>query len=226
MVSERSLVVSTPESPLWQLAEQKSIQSFRWEGDIGGRFSAFTVAHTLILTILGLDTEAFLLGKEGAKVAEAKHLAAEIFENYKKEFTILDFFIFNSELEDVGKWSRQLIAESLALLTPTVSLGPTDLHSMLELYLGGPEVRFTIFVRSLKEIDETINEATYDKVVSAYKEGGLPFATYEIEEINEKSIGEFMAFMIEVTLELAKLLNVDPYDQPAVENYKNSLHNS
>jgi glucose-6-phosphate isomerase len=32
-----------------------------------------------------------------------------------------------------------------------------------------------------------------------------------------------MAFMIATTLELAELLGVDPYDQPAVEEYKKHL---
>jgi len=53
----------------------------------------------------------------------------------------------------------------------------------------------------------------------------LPFIKYEIEKINEREIGSFMAYMMNVTLELAKLFKVDPYGQPAVENYKKSLHN-
>lgn len=224
-VYRRFLTVTTPESQLWQLADQKGMICLKWEGDVGGRFSAFTTPHILVSKMLGLDAEAFLAGQKTSNLEEAKHLAEEIFENYKKGFNILDFFIFNSELEDLGKWCRQLIAESLSTITPTVSLGPTDLHSMLELYLGGPKTRFTIFIRSLEEIDETINESAYKKVVEAYRQNGLPFMTYEIKKIEEQAIGEFIAFMIETTLELARLLDVNPYDQPAVENYKKSLHN-
>ena len=222
-ISEQTIVVATSGTPLWTSAQQKNIKCLEWEGDIGGRFSAFTVAHTTVLNTLGLDTEAFLAGSQKANLDGTRHLGAEIFENYKKGFTILDFFIFNAELEDLGKWCRQLFGESIAIITPTVSIGPTDLHSMLELYLGGPKTRFTIFVRSLSEIDETINESAYQKTVKAYEGAGLPFMTYEITKIDEKSLGEFMAFMIEVTLELAKLLEVNPYDQPVVENYKNSI---
>lgn len=228
-INERSIVISTENSPLWKLAEEKNIEKIAWEGDVGGRFSAFTTPHLTVLSIAGLSSEAFSEGgKEMAEESEledskSKKLAQNILENYKREVNILDFFIFNSELEDLGKWARQLIAESLAIFTPTVSIGPTDLHSMLELYLGGPKNRFTIFIKSQEEIENSVNESAYKNVISAYEEASLPFEKYEMPEINEREIGKFMAFMMETTIELAKLLEVDPYDQPAVENYKKSI---
>jgi glucose-6-phosphate isomerase len=222
-VNERGIIVSTLDSTLWKLAKEKGMDCLEWEGNIGGRFSAFTIAHTAILSVAGLDAKSFIAGSKEEKKEEAGHLAKNIFENYKKGFNILDFFIFNSELEDLGKWCRQLIAESLSLITPTVSLGPTDLHSMLELYLGGPKNRFTIFIKSLQEIENSLNDSAYENVSKAYKDAELPFIKYEMEKINEKELGIFMAFMIETTLELAKLLQINPYDQPAVEEYKKHL---
>ncbi len=225
-IKKRAIIISTKNSPLWQIAEEKNIEKIEWEGNVGGRFSAFTVAHTTVLSIAGLDTDAFVAGSKEKKEEEAKHLAENIFQNYKNGFNILDFFIFNSELEDLGKWCRQLIAESLAVITPTVSIGPTDLHSMLELYLGGPKNRFTIFILSLKENKNNINQAAFENVTNAYQKAGLPFIKYEMPEINEKELGSFMAFMMATTIELAKLLGVNPYDQPAVEEYKSQISNT
>lgn len=222
-ITDRTLIISTKDTPLWKLAEEKGIEKIEWEDNIGGRFSAFTVAHTAVLFIAGLDVKKFKEGKEETSKDEAIKLAEDIFENYKNGVNILDFFIFNSELEDLGKWCRQLIAESLAMITPTVSIGPTDLHSMLELYLGGPKNRFTVFVQSLKEIDGSVNESAYKNVTDAYEKAWLPFIKYEMTEINEKELGSFMAFMMATTIELAKLLGVDPYDQPIVEEYKRNL---
>jgi glucose-6-phosphate isomerase len=231
-VNERVTVVSSPNSPLWKLAEEKRMEHLPWEGDIGGRFSAFTIAHTTVLSIANLDVDAFINGgKEMDEKCEtennpAANLAKNIFENYgshSPQVNILDFFIFNSELEDLGKWCRQLIAESLSTFTPTVSIGPTDLHSMLELYLGGPKNRFTVFIRSAQEIDNSINESAYKNVTKAYEEAKLPFEKYEMPEINERELGKFMALMMRTTVELAKLLGVDPFDQPAVEEYKKHL---
>lgn len=233
LLNSRTLIISTKDSPLWKIAEEKNMDKIEWEGNIGGRFSAFTIAHTTVLSIAGLDSEAFVAG---SKEVETKYqeeasdpisnLAQNIFDNYKKGLTILDFFIFNSELEDLGKWCRQLIAESLSLITPTVSLGPTDLHSMLELYLGGPQNRFTIFIESRDEIEGSVNESAYENVTKAYNKAGLPFMKYEIDKINEKDLGTFMAFMMKATVELAKLFEINPYDQPAVEAYKKNIRKS
>lgn len=224
--NQRAIIISSAGSPLWQIAEEKNIEKIAWQGDIGGRFSAFTVAHTTVLQIAGLDIKKFVEGSQSKEMEKCIDLAENIFQNYKKGADILDFFIFNSELEDLGKWCRQLIAESLSTLTPTVSLGPTDLHSMLELYLGGPKNRFTIFIKSAKEIDGKPNETAYENVTEAYQKAGLPFEKYEIPEINEKELGKFMAFMIETTLDLAKHLGEDPFDQPAVERYKAEIRST
>jgi len=229
--AERTLVISTKDSELWNLAEDKNIERLEWEGNVGGRFSAFTVAHTTVLDIAGLDEKSFVAGgkemenkcSEESQVNPAKHLAKNIFDNYKNGVNILDFFIFNSELETLGKWCRQLVAESISLITPTVSIGPVDLHSMLELYLGGPKDRFTIFIKSLEEIEGSINNSAYEDVTKAYEKAGLPFMKYEMDKINENELGKFMAFMIAMTLELAKLLQINPFDQPAVEEYKKNL---
>jgi glucose-6-phosphate isomerase len=231
-LNDRVLVISSPNSELWKLAEEKGIEKIKWEDGIGGRFSAFTVAHTKVLSIAGLNDAAFVAGSKEFDKNAANALAAKIFENYRRGADILDFFIFNSELEDLGKWCRQLIAESLGKeswegeligLTPTVSIGPIDLHSMLQLYLGGPKNKFTLFIKSEKEIKRSINDLAYQDVINAYKHHVLPFEKYEMPEINERELGKFMAFMMAVTIELAKLFKVNPYDQPEVENYKREI---
>lgn len=242
-LSEKVLIISTKDTTLSKLAEQKNMTRLVWEGSVGGRFSAFTVPHTSVLYIAGLDTEAFASGgaeeknacEKNSKDNRAVILAEDIFKNYKKGVSILDLFIFNSELEDLGKWCRQLVAESLGKenesgkkvgITPTVSIGPTDLHSMLQLDLGGPKNKFTLFIRSEKEIDGSINEKAYQNTIKAYANAHLPFSKYEMPEINEKEIGRFMAFMMAMTIELSNFLKVNPYDQPDVEEYKKHLTNN
>lgn len=233
-ISERALVISSKDTPLFILANDKNIKTLEWDGDIGGRWSAFTIAHQAVLSIAGLDTEAFLVGSKEIDPL-AGMVANKIFENYRKGFDILDLFFFNTELEDLGKWCRQLIAESLGKesgtgekvgITPVVSIGPTDLHSMLQLTLGGPKNKFTLFVVSIKEISSTINQTAYKDTVQAYEENSLPFEKYEMDEINEKNLGRFMAFLMTVTLTLAKLLEVNPYDQPQVEKYKSEIRST
>lgn len=232
-INERVIIVSEADSPLFKLVEQKGAAHFEWREDVGGRFSAFNLPHTAILNIAGINSEQFVRGGEEVIGSGAEEWAKEIFESYKEGYDILDLFFFNSELESLGKWCRQLLAESLGKqtkagervgLTPTVSIGPVDLHSMLQLSLGGPKNRFTIFIRSLQEIKDTVNETAYEDTLKAYEKSGLPFKKFEMPEINEYELGKFMSFMMVLTLEIATLLDVNPYDQPAVEEYKKNLN--
>lgn len=228
-INERVLIISSKNTPLWKIAEEKNIEKIEWPENIGGRFSAFSIPHTSVLSIVGINTNEFLRGSKEVNEKEAEILAEKIFEGYKENKNILDFFIFNTELEDLGKWSRQLIAESLGKknndgietgIIPTVSIGPVDLHSMLQLYLGGEKNRFTIFLVSHKEISQTINEEIFENITKAYTQHNLPFMKYEIKEINEYELGQFMSFMIKTTIKLSELIGVNPYNQPEVENYK------
>ena len=58
-------------------------------------------------------------------------------------------FNYDSSLKDLGYWYQQLLAESLGKkgkgINPTLSFGPKDHHSLLQLYLEGPKDKFFTF---------------------------------------------------------------------------------
>ena len=125
---------------------------------------------------------------------------------------------------------------------PTVSVGSTDLHSVGQLYLGGPKDKTTTFVelkknwtdvaipkkRMFPTLAENITGKSVVEVMKAimngtkiaYKKRGLPFCEVILDEISPKSFGEFMQFkMIEIMF-LAKLMDLNAFNQPNVESYK------
>src|SRR6185436_20944711 len=58
-------------------------------------------------------------------------------------------------LRDLADWHRQLWAESLGKNpqtgpTPVLALGATDQHSQIQLYAGGPEDKFVMFLEAAK----------------------------------------------------------------------------
>ncbi len=228
-IHDRAVFISSKDATLYKLGEEKSSTVLEWEGKIGGRFSAFTIAHTAVLYVAGLNIDKFKEGNTVEANDEADQLAGEIFDSYRHGIRIIDLFLWQSELETLGKWWRQLIAESLARITPTVSIGPVDLHSMLELYLEQPDSRYTIFLNSIKEMAESeVNRLAYENITTEFQTRALPFCKYEMEKISEYELGRFMAYMIDVTQKLGDLLGLNPLDQPEVENYKKSLsdHNT
>ena len=48
----------------------------------------------------------------------------------------------------------------------------------------------------------------------------IPFRSFEIKKRSENTLGELFCFFILETILLGKSLNVNPYDQPAVELIK------
>lgn len=127
-------------------------------------------------------------------------------------------------------------------ITPTVSVGSTDLHSVAQLYLGGPYDKFTTFIsiensrsrllvplrddysdlvpgidgKSLDEILSAILEGTKE----AFRKDKRPFIEISLPDKSESAIGQFMQLKMIETMYLGHLLNVNPFDQPDVEKYK------
>ena len=49
----------------------------------------------------------------------------------------------------------------------------------------------------------------------------IPFRSFTVLRRNEKTLGELFSFFILETILIGKMLNLNPYDQPAVELIKN-----
>ena len=53
-----------------------------------------------------------------------------------------------------------------------------------------------------------------------FKKKNIPFRSFVIKKRNEETLGELFTFFILETILLGKSLNVNPYNQPAVELIK------
>lgn len=146
--------------------------------------------------------------------------------------------------ESIGKKENNNGEEVRTGIAPTISIGSRDLHSVAQLTLGGPRNKTTTFVTRPRAQDSHIRiskegffsshipelsgrtahdvrEALYGGAKAAYREEGLPFIEVQFEkEEDEFEIGEFMQWkMLEIML-LARILNINAFDQPSVELYK------
>ncbi|MEK7576018.1 MAG: hypothetical protein AAB491_02985 [Patescibacteria group bacterium] len=245
---ERVVVISHPNSNLIKDAQDKNISSLSVPEKIGGRFSVFSAAGLFPLCVAGIDIEKFI---DGAKEARDRCISEEILENtailsaiinflnFKNGKIITDSFIFHTELESLGKWYRQLLAESIGKekdinnkkvntgITPTVSIGSTDLHSVAQLYLGGPRDKFTYFLWSNNKnfssrIYDTM-EAIYNGVKIIYNKKKLPFVEIILSEISAYTLGQFMQFKMTETMFLGNLFNINTFNQPNIDDYKKEV---
>jgi len=153
---------------------------------------------------------------------------------------------YSDRLARFSAWYVQLWAESLGKVgegtTPIAALGPVDQHSQLQLYMDGPRTHLLTILRvqSGRPEDETapiaaalaqeagapylagksigdLVRAQQRAIADALIEAKRPVRTIDIDKLDEYTMGALMMhFMIE-TIVAADLLNVDPFDQPAVE---------
>lgn len=263
-IASRLVVITSSSSPLHTWAIGGGISTVLIPEAIVDRYSVFSPVGVVPLLFAGFSIKDFYAGalealssNLGASIGPAFQASRALDVNTPDGMHgILDLFYFSEQMETVGKWARQLIAESLGKettviglplnksLTPTVSIGTTDLHSMLQLYLAQPKERITWFTTMSKDAEKIIGipqelksllpnvdnanpehllSVIYHNIAGVYQEQHMPYIRSEIEQVSEYDLGHYMMTVILVTLGLAQLWNVDPFTQPNVEEYKDRV---
>ncbi len=150
---------------------------------------------------------------------------------------------YSDRLASLASWFVQLWAESLGKggegTTPLAALGPLDQHSQLQLFMDGPREHLITVLRTPTQgagpvIDaemaaqsgadymagQTVGDvvqAQAHAVPEALGRAGRPVRVIDIPKLDEEHMGTvLMHFMIETIL-AGRLLQIDPFDQPAVE---------
>ena len=62
--------------------------------------------------------------------------------------------------------------------------------------------------------------AQCDAVKNIFKLKKIPFRQFFFKKVNEEELGEIFTFFVLETILLARLMNINPFDQPAVEQVK------
>ena len=156
---------------------------------------------------------------------------------------------YDEKSENLFKWYQQLVAESLGKkkkgLLPIVSNMPRDNHSVMQLYLDGFKNNFFTFFYVNEKKSEKLNNnfipssldylknKSLGKITFAQKKAtenifikkNIPFRSFEVNRRDEKSLGALFCFFMLETILIAQALNLNPYDQPAVELIKNETKN-
>lgn len=153
---------------------------------------------------------------------------------------------YSDRLKTFGPWWRQLWAESLGKdgqgSTPVAALGPVDQHSQLQLFLDGPETKlYSIVFTDTAGQGPLIPAARADALGLSYLSGkhigdliaaearataetlvrrGKPVRRIHVPKIDERAIGALMMHFMLETIAMGRLMGVDPFDQPAVEEGK------
>ncbi len=213
---------------------------------IGGRYSVLSNVGMLPAYLMNLKIENFK--KNFRKLINNKKFlfkSLSLIKKFKlKKTKTLVFFNYIPELNDFLFWVQQLFAESLGKngkgFIPVISNAPKDHHSLLQLYLDGPKDKVFYVFSSEKKISIKTKSTFFDKemhylnkkrystiinsqknaFITALKLKKIPFREIKIKKFDEETLGKlFSSFIIE-TIFLGKIMKINPFDQPAVEQVK------
>lgn len=248
--SQNILIISEKNNNLlFNLSKKLNLFFIEHKKKIGGRFSVLSEvgmvpAYLMNLNISklrknikkNLDLKSkFFLKESSCKLANLLH---------QNKINSLIYLNYAPQLEKLLFWCQQLIAESLGKnkkgFMPIISNSPKDHHSLLQLYLDGPRDKlFYIF-----SVDEKLNTKLYTKktsdkikylnnkslinirnaqkeaIIQSLKLKRIPFREFKIKELNEETLGELFSYFILETIIIGKLIDINPFDQPAVEQVK------
>ena len=230
---------------------------------VGGRFSEMCPVGLLPAAVLGIDIKEILAGAaymdelcSSPEIGKNPALACAVLQyiTMKQGKNINVLMPYSDNLKLMADWYCQLWAESLGKAvdydgnvvnagnTPVKSLGVTDQHSQVQLYIEGPFDKVITFIsvekyacempiahgcedipdvgflggHTMQELIQAENKATAYALMRA---GRLNY-TIKMPEVSAFTLGQLM-FMLELqTAYGGALLNINTFNQPGVENGK------
>ena len=147
------------------------------------------------------------------------------------------------------EWWKQLFGESEGKdgkgLFPVGAEFTTDLHSLGQYIQDGQRLMFETvlkFDKVNKDIEihydgddldnlnylagkmvSYVNDKAMEGTINAHVDGGVSNLVIDIDVLNAESIGHLIYFFEKACGMSAKLLEVNPFNQPGVEKYKNNM---
>ena len=258
-VAQHLAFVTDPvKGALRAIATRDGIPAFAVPPNVGGRFSVLSPVGTLPAALCGLDIEALCAGALAMRDATMGDVLAQ---NAAGLFATLQWrahaqagqgmhvmMPYSDALRDLAPWFVQLWAESLGKVdadglnvgpTPIASVGPTDQHSQVQLFMEGPADKTVTFLRlergaedvpiprleagekalgflgghSLGELLDVECRAT----AGALSRAGRPSMTMTIGAADAWHVGGLMMWLMQATTLAGALYRVNPLDQPGVE---------
>lgn len=235
------------------LANKLKAEIIHHNNYIGGRYSVLSEVGMVPSELMGLNSSKFkqlnnLIKNKKFMNNLVSNVESILYFSKKKKFNSV-IINYDEESDSLFRWYQQLVAESLGKkklgILPIISNMPKDNHSVMQLYLDGFQNNFFTFFYVQEKNSHKVNNQfilpthnylknkNLSKITLAQKQATenvfrkkrIPFRSFEIKNRDEKTLGELFCFFILETILLGKSLNLNPYDQPAVELIKTETKN-
>ncbi len=234
---------------LFSLSEKLNLFYIEHNSDVGGRYSVLSEVGIVPAYLMGINVNKLRSQTlECLKAKNKFFLKNSVINlvqlmNAKKNNNLI-FLNYSPKLEKFLYWCQQLIAESLGKknkgFMPIISNMPKDHHSLLQLYLDGPRDKiFHIFSHEKKSKEilrigkniglknfldkknlSNIKIAQKNALIKSFKQENILFRESKIKTLKEETLGSLFSYYILETVIIGKMLNINPFNQPAVEKVK------
>lgn len=236
-------------NPIRQLAEQYKMPILDHHEGIGGRFSVLSNVGLFVAALFDLDLAEIKRGAisvmDNPKLAVAGAAYSVYFDGKGHCENVL--WAYKDQLKLFTSWYVQLWAESLGKdgkgITPISSIGPVDQHSQQQLFLDGPKNKYVTFItldqsgqgNMLKpnvfsgDQFDYIAGRTIGDIVTAQQRAtaqtladkAIPVRYISLTKLDEATMGALLMHFMCETIAAAELMQINAFDQPAVEQSKN-----
>ncbi len=245
---ERNIFITEKKkSYLTNLANELKAEIIDHNNYIGGRYSVLSEVGMLPAQLMGFKPEKF---RRLNYLIKNKRFNNSLIQNVSNILSLVKnktnsiILNYDQKSNEFFKWYQQLVAESLGKkgkgILPIISTMPQDNHSLMQYYLDGAKNNFfTLYFSKEKKSIKIKNRkilkthsylkgknlnnilfSQFSATETVFKKKKIPFRSFIISNRNEETLGELFTFFILETILLGMALNVNPYDQPAVELIK------
>lgn len=195
--------------------------------NIGGRYSVLSAVGLLPMAVAGVNVDKLLEGAAEAiegVVEPASKYAWMRYDLARKKYDTEVFASFEPATAYFNEWLKQLFGESEGKnqggVLPTSVIYSTDLHSLGQYMQDG---RRNLWETIIDYPTDETNAKVVTAVQTAHTAGGIPVLSIGMQSYDEMGFGELVYFFELACAISAKLLGVNPFDQPGVEAYKAEL---
>jgi glucose-6-phosphate isomerase len=259
----RFVFITDPEvGALRAVARAEGITTLDIPANVGGRFSVLSPVGLLPAALIGIDVRGVMAG---AAACAARCAGPELASNPAGIFAVLQWLAdtrhgahihalmpYADGLKDVAAWFVQLWAESLGKVradgtsvgpTPLPSVGATDQHAQVQLFMEGPRDKTVTFIKvEGREAEGPIPGRHPERPELAYLQGhtlgelleverqatagalaarGRLNCTITVPALNARSVGALLYLFELATAYAGELYEVNAFNQPGVELGKN-----